>query len=643
MAAVKLPDGRELTVEPGEKARDVAERIGKRLARDAVVAKLDGRVVDLDASVDGGGLFEVVTKDSNEGLEVLRHSTAHAMAQAITELYPGSKLTIGPPIENGFFYDIEVNGKISDDDLPAIEERMREIFRRDLPIVREEVSKAEAEEFYKDNPYKMEIVEALEDGGITIYRQGDFFDLCRGPHVPSTGALGAFKLQNIAGAYWRGSEKNPMLTRIYGTAWSSEKELKAYLRRLEEARARDHRKIGKDLKLFTFSPDVGAGIPLFLPKGEMLRHLMEGYVREVQTRHGYDHVWTGNIANESLYAKSGHLEHYREDMFPPMVDGETSIRLKPMNCPSHMTLYNTEAHSYRELPIRYAEFATLYRYEKSGQLTGLTRVRALTQDDAHVFCTEDQVQEEFARALEIIREVLDTYGFEDYKVRLSLRDRGSDKYVADDEKWARAEEALRQALDAAGIAYEPVAGEAAFYGPKADFMARDVLGREWQLSTIQVDFIQPGRLGCEYVGEDGEAHTPVLLHRAITGTTERFMAVLIEQFGGAFPLWLSPVQAVVIPVADRHLPYARKVQAELLAAAGMRVEVDDSQNSMQKKIRENARQKVPYLLIVGDTEAGEGTVNVRKRGEKTQEAVEVGVFVERARAEIASPGSYGRE
>jgi threonyl-tRNA synthetase len=642
MAAVKLPDGRELAVEPGEKARDVAERIGKRLARDAVVAKLDGRVVDLNAPVDGGGLFEVVTKDSDEGLEVLRHSTAHAMAQAIMELYPGSKLTIGPPIENGFFYDIEVDGKISDDDLPAIEEKMREIVARDLPIVREEVSKAEAEELYKDNPYKMEIVEALEDGDITVYRQGEFFDLCRGPHVPSTGALGAFKLQNIAGAYWRGDEKNPMLTRIYGTAWSSEKELKAYIRRLEEARARDHRKIGRDLKLFTFSPDVGAGIPLFLPKGEMLRHLMEGYVREVQTRHGYDHVWTGNIANETLYAKSGHLEHYREDMFPPMVDGETHIRLKPMNCPSHMTLYNTESHSYRELPLRYAEFATLYRYEKSGQLTGLTRVRALTQDDAHVFCTEDQVQEEFARALEIISEVLDTYGFEDYKVRLSLRDRGSDKYVADDEKWTRAEEALRQALDAAGIAYEPVAGEAAFYGPKADFMARDVLGREWQLSTIQVDFIQPARLGCEYIGEDGEAHTPVLLHRAVTGTTERFMAVLIEQYGGAFPLWLSPVQAVVIPVADRHLPYAREVQARLVAA-DMRVEVDDSQNSMQKKIRENARQKVPYLLIVGDTEAGEGSVNVRKRGEKTQEAVEVGAFVEQARQEIVSRGARGRE
>jgi threonyl-tRNA synthetase len=635
MAAVRLPDGTELEIEPGEKARDVAERIGPRLARDAVVAKLGGRLVDLDAPLDGGGEFEVITRDSAEGLEVLRHSTAHAMAQAILELYPGSKLTIGPPIENGFFYDIEVNGRITDEDLPRIEERMREIVGRDLPVEREEISKAEVERLYADNPYKLEIIQDLEDGDISVYRQGDFFDLCRGPHVPSTGALGAFKLENIAGAYWRGDEKNPMLTRVYGTAWPTEKELKAYLRRLEEAKERDHRRVGKDLGLFTFSPDVGAGIPLFLPKGEMLRHLMEDYVREVQTRHGYDHVWTGHLVSERLYERSGHLEHYREAMYPPMVDGEMRYRLKPMNCPSHMTLFNASVHSYRDLPLRYAEFATLYRYEKSGELTGLTRVRSLTQDDAHIFCTQGQVQEEFARALEIIREVLDTYGFTDYRVRLSLRDPDSAKYIADEEKWTRAEEALREALDAAGIEYEPVLGEAAFYGPKADFMARDVLGREWQLSTIQVDFIQPGRLGCEYVGEDGKAHTPVLLHRAVTGTTERFMAVLIEHYGGVFPVWLSPVQAVVIPVADRHLDYARKVRS-ILADRGFRVEVDDSQNSMQKKIRENARQKIPYLLIVGDAEAREGTVNVRRRSDKKQEATEIEAFVNRVLREVAA-------
>src|SRR5919202_1309663 len=553
MAAVRLPDGKELAIEPGEKALDVAERIGPRLARDAVVAKLNGELIDLDAPLNGGGEFEVVTKSSPEGLEVLRHSTAHTMAQAILEIYPGSKLTLGPPIENGFFYDIEVNGRITDEDLPRIEERMREIIERDLPIEREEVSKSKAESLYADNPYKLEIIEDLEDGDISVYRQGEFFDLCRGPHVPSTGRLGVFKLQNVAGAYWRGDENNPMLTRVYGTAWATQKDLRAYLARVEEAKQRDHRRLGKDLELFTFSSEVGAGIPLFLPKGETLRHLMEGYIREVQTRYGYEHVWTGHLVNERLYATSGHLEHYNDSMFPPMVDGETRYRLKPMNCPSHMTLYNAEAHSYRDLPLRYAEFATLYRYEKSGELTGLTRVRALTQDDAHIFCTEDQVQEEFARALDIVREVLDTYGFADYRVQLSLRDQDSAKYVADEAKWSRAEKELREALDTAGIAYDEEAGEAAFYGPKADFLAKDVLGREWQLSTIQVDFIQPGRLGCEYVGEDGKAHTPVLLHRAVTGTTERFMAVLIEQYGGAFPLWLSPVQAVVIPVADRHL------------------------------------------------------------------------------------------
>jgi threonyl-tRNA synthetase len=633
MAAVRLPDGRRLEVEAGESAREAAARIGERLARDAVVARIDGRTVDLDTPVEGGELFEIVTASSPEGLEVLRHSTAHAMAQAITELYPGSRLTIGPPIQDGFYYDIEVEGRITDEDLPRIEERMREIVDRDLPIAREEVSKAQARSLYEDNPFKRELIDALQEGDITVYRQGDFFDLCRGPHVPSTGRLGEFKLQNIAGAYWRGDESNPMLTRIYGTAWPTRKELKAYLRRLEEARERDHRRIGRDLRLFTFSPDVGAGIPLFLPKGEMLRHLMESYVREVQTRHGYEHVWTGNLVNERLYERSGHLEHYRDAMYPPMVDGETIYRLKPMNCPSHMTLFNADGHSYRDLPLRYAEFATLYRYEKSGELTGLTRVRALTQDDAHVFCTEEQVQGEFGRALAIIREVLDTYGFEDYRVRLSMRDPEGGKYIADDEKWSRAEDALRDALDAAGMAYEEVAGEAAFYGPKADFMARDVLGREWQLSTIQVDFIQPGRLGCKYVGEDGQDHTPVLLHRAVTGTTERFMAVLIEHYAGAFPLWLSPIQAVVIPVSDRHLAYADEVRREL-AEAGLRVEIDDTANSMQKKIRENARQKVPYLLIVGDREAEDRSVNVRGRGEKTQEAMKTGAFVQRVLEEI---------
>lgn len=635
MASVRLPDGKELSVDPGERARDVVEKIGPRLLKDAVVARLDGRLIDLDAPLDGGGDFEVVTGDTTDGLYVLRHSTAHAMAQAITELYPGSRLSIGPPVEDGFYYDIEVNGRISEEDLPRIEERMHEVSQRGLGIYREDVSRQEVEELFRDNPYKLEIIGDLDEDDISVYRQGEFYDLCRGPHVPSTGELGPFKLLSVSGAYWRGEENNTMLTRVYGTAWPTEKQLDAYLKRLEEARERDHRRIGRDLGLFIFSPDTGAGIPMFLPKGEKLRHLMEGYVREIQERHGYEHVWTGHLVNERLYEKSGHLEHYRDSMFPPMEEGETRYRLKPMNCPSHMTLFNARQHSYRDLPVRYAEFATLYRYEKSGELTGLTRVRSLTQDDAHIFCTGEQVQQEFAGALEIIREVLDTYGFTDYRVRLSMRDPGDAKYIADDERWASAEEALRMALENAGVEYEEVPGEAAFYGPKADFMAKDVLGREWQLSTIQVDFIQPARLGCEYVGEDGEAHTPVVLHRAVTGTTERFMAVLIEHYGGAFPVWLSPVQAVVIPVSDRHLEYARKVE-ERLREAGLRSEVDDSPASMQKKIRENSRQKTPYLLILGDSEQESGEVNVRARGEKEQQALLLEEFIRHVRGEVAA-------
>ena len=641
MAAVRLPDGKELPAEPGDRVMDVADRIGSRLAQAALAGKLDGRVVDLQTPVEDGQQIEIVTPQTPDGLYIIRHSTAHAMAQAILELYPGSKLTIGPPIENGFYYDIEVEGRISEDDLPRIEERMREVVARDLPIEREDVSRSEVEAMYGENPYKRELISELPEEGISVYRQGDFFDLCRGPHVPSTGRLGAFKLQSVAGAYWRGDEKNTMLTRVYGTAFASEKELKAHLKQLEEARERDHRRIGRELELFTFSPDVGAGIPLFLPNGEVLRRVMESYVREVQTRHGYDHVWTGHLANERLYEKSGHIEHYSDDMFPAMVDGETRYRLKPMNCPSHMTLFNSRAHSYRDLPVRFAEFATLYRFEKSGELNGLTRVRSLTQDDAHVFCTEDQVQEEFARALAIVREVLDTYEFSDYRVQLSLRDTEGGKYIADEERWSRAESELREALDAAGIPYDVATGEAAFYGPKADFMAKDVLGREWQLSTIQVDFLQPGRLDCEYIGEDDRPHTPVLLHRAITGTTERFMAVLIEHYNGAFPTWLAPVQAVVIPIADRHEEYAGKVRQAMIEG-GFRAEVDDSQQKMQKKIRDNSRKKVPYLLIVGDSEAESGSVNIRRRGEKDQEEVSLEEFLRRVGAEVGTRESYRR-
>jgi threonyl-tRNA synthetase len=616
MAAVRLPDGKELPVEPGERARDVAEKIGK----------------------NGGGDFEVVTRDSAEGLEVLRHSTAHAMAQAVVELYPGSKLTIGPPIENGFYYDIEVNGRITDEDLPRIEEKMREVVGRDLPIKREEISKAEAEELYKNNPYKWEIVCDLEDGDITIYRQGEFFDLCRGPHVPSTGRLGAFKLQNIAGAYWRGDENKPMLTRIYGTAWPTEKELKAHLRSLEEAKARDHRKLGRELNLFSISEEVGPGLILWHPKGAMVRVLIEDFSRKAHLENGYEWVFSPHIGRSGLWETSGHLDFYAENMYSPMdIEGE-DYYAKPMNCPFHIQIFKSRMRSYRDLPKRYAEYGAVYRYERSGVLHGLTRVRGFTQDDAHIFCRPDQVEEEIGDALEFSLFILRTLGLTDFTPYLATR---PEKYVGELEDWDRATEALRKAVESHNVPYQVDKGGGAFYGPKIDLKVNDALGREWQLSTIQFDFNLPERFDLEYIGEDGQAHRPYMVHRALLGSMERFFGVLIEHYNGAFPTWLAPVQAVVIPVADRHLPYAREVGARL-TAEGFRVEVDGAPMSMQKKIRENAKQKIPYLLIVGDAEEGEGTVNVRKRGEKEQEALAIKEFAECMRVEVAAHDSYRR-
>jgi threonyl-tRNA synthetase len=568
-----------------------------------------------------GGVVSV-KEAVHDDLYNLRHSTAHLMAQAVGELFPGVKYAIGPPIEDGFYYDFDLPEPIKEEDLPRIEEKMREIAKRDLKIVREEMPREQARAFEveQDQPYKVELIDDLpEDEVISFYRQGDWIDLCRGPHVPSTGHLKHFKLLHTAGAYWRGNEKNKMLTRLYGTAWFTAQELEDYLNRLEEAKKRDHRKIGRELGLFLFAPeDVGSGIPLFLPKGEILRHTMESYVRDVQTRYGYQHVWTGHLVREDLYKKSGHYDNYADVMFPPMVDEEAhvSFRLKPMNCPSHMTLYNLGGlKSYRDLPLRYAEFATLYRYEKSGELNGLTRVRALTQDDCHIFCTEAQIESEFGLALQLIREVLNRYGFHDYRVRLSLRgEEPGGKYVADDDKWARATAALRSAMDANGVEYEEAPGEAAFYGPKADFLTKDALGREWQISTIQVDFIQPSRLGCKYIDEEGKEQTPVVLHRAVTGTTERFLGVLIEQYAGNFPFWLAPQQVALIPIADRHHAYAAEVRAKL-AEAGFRAEVDARNEKMGKRIREAEVQKVPVMLVMGDRDVENGTVSVRKHGE----------------------------
>jgi threonyl-tRNA synthetase len=547
-----------------------------------------------------------------ERLYRMRHSAAHAMAEAVLEMFPEARFAIGPPIDSGFYYDFELPRSLSPEDLVEIEQRMLAQIKANHEFEHSEVVKGEARGIFAQQPFKLELIDGIAADTVSLYRHDGFLDLCEGPHVATTGQIPPFKLMSIAGAYWRGDEHRPMLQRVYGALFETQQELDEHLEMLDEARRRDHRRLGRELGLFTFSEDIGPGLPLFLPKGETIRHLMETYVREVQTRHGYQHVWTGNVVRAALYVKSGHMEHYRDSMFPLMVDGDDAYALKPMNCPSHMTLYKAQLHSYRELPLRYAEFATLYRYEKSGELGGLTRVRSLTQDDAHIFCTPDQVQDEFARALAVIREVLATYGLTSYYLRLSLRDKGSDKYVQDDERWERAEQALQAALDAAGVDYVPATGEAAFYGPKADFMARDALGREWQLSTIQVDFIQPARLGLEYIGEDGQAHTPVMLHRAVTGATERFLGLLIEHYAGAFPLWLAPVQAMLIPIADRHIDYATTV-LERLQAAGLRPEIDSRSERMNAKIRQAQVDKVPYMLVVGDKEAESDSVSVRLR------------------------------
>ena len=580
----------------------------------------------------------------------LRHSAAHVMAEAVLEEFPEGKIAIGPPIEDGFYYDFELPRPLTPEDLAAIEARMRRIIGEGHAFVYREVSADAARALFAGQPYKVELIDGLAHGldeygethhgdtVISTFKHDTFEDLCRGPHVPSTSDIPAdgFKLLSVAGAYWRGDAEKPMLQRIYGTAWNSKDELDAYLFRVEEAKRRDHRKLGKELGLFFFSEDVGPGLPLFTPKGEWLRYAMESFVRETQTKYGFQHVWTGHMVKEQLYHRSGHYENYSDVMFPPMIDEGVAYRLKPMNCPSHMTLFKEMGlHSYRELPMRFAEFATLYRYEPAGTLSGLTRVRSLTQDDCHVFCTPDQIQQEFSLCLELIREVLAAYQLTDYRVQLSLP-AAEGKFVRDDEKWSKAIAALKLALDANGVAYEAVEGEAAFYGPKADFMAKDALGREWQLSTIQIDFIQPARLGVEYIGEDGQPHTPVLIHRAVTGSTERFMGVMIEHFAGAFPAWLAPVQAMIIPISDeKHGAYGRELKGRF-EAAGLRVEIDESKDRMQAKIRRAQLQKVPYMLIIGGKEQEAGAVAVRLRNGEDLGAMPVADFVERARADIAA-------
>ncbi len=617
---IKLPDGSVREYEAGSSIEDVAASISSGLRKNAVAGKMDGIVVDLSTPLQDGALIEIVTQDTPEGLEVMRHSTAHLLAQAAKRLYGAKevKLGVGPVIEDGFYYDMDLEEPLNPEDLQKIEKEMERIIGENLPIVRKEVSRAEALRVFGElgDPYKLELINALpEDSVITIYEQGEFFDLCRGPHVPSTGKIKVFKLMNVAGAYWRGDSKNKMLQRVYGTAFVKKAQLDEHLHLLEEAKKRDHRKLGKELQMFTFSQLVGQGLPIWLPNGAKLRRTLERYIVDMEERLGYQHVYTPVLGNVELYKTSGHWEHYQEDMFPKMEMDNEELVLRPMNCPHHMMVYKSDMHSYRDLPIRIAELGMQHRYEMSGALTGLHRVRAMTLNDSHIFCRPDQIKEEFARVIQLIMTVYKDFGIHDYRFRLSYRDpQDTEKYFQNDEMWEMSQRMLREVVESLDMPFYEAEGEAAFYGPKLDVQIRTALGKEETLSTVQLDFLLPERFELEYVGDDGQKHRPVVIHRGILGTMERFTAFLLENFAGALPLWLSPVQVKVIPVSNAFEDYAKEV-AEKLQFAGISVEPDLRNEKLGYKIREAQLEKIPYMFIVGENEKNAGAVSVRKRGE----------------------------
>ena len=630
---VQLPDGSQKEVPDNATVADVAASIGKRLAKDAIAGKVNGKVVDVYAKVPNGAKVEIVTPKSEAGLDTIRHSTAHLMAMAVQELFPGTQVTIGPVIENGFFYDFGTDRPFSDEDLRRIEEKMSEITKRDLPIRREEWSRDQAIKVFNDigEKYKVEIIKSIPGNEtLSVYRQGEWFDLCRGPHVPSTGRLGAFKLLSVAGAYWRGDEHNAMLQRIYGTAWSDPKELEDYLKRIEEAKARDHRKLGKELGLIHFST-LAPAMPIFLPKGAVIYNELVDFVRGFYRRDGYKEVVTPLVWDTELFHQSGHYEHYKENMFFTEVE-EREYALKPMNCPGDIQIYAMERHSYRDLPIRLANFSRLHRYERSGVTHGLTRVRSFAQDDAHLFITPEQIQPEIERELNLIKEIYDTFGFSDVRINLSTR---PEKRMGTDAMWDAAESALEQAMKKNGLQYHVNAGDGAFYGPKLDFQVTDAIGRPWQLGTVQLDYSQPENFKLTYVGADNAEHRPVMIHRAILGSLERFIAIIIEHFAGAFPVWLAPVQATVLPLSEKFVDYANDV-ARTLRAKGLRVEVDESNEKLGAKIRQAQLQKVPYMLVVGEKEASAGTVSLRTRTGGDQGSMSIDQFVSQAKQRIDS-------
>ena len=618
---------------------DIATSISEGLARNVLAAKVNNEVWDANRPIESDATLQLLTWKDELGKSTFWHSSAHLMAEALEALYPGVKFGIGPPVDLGYYYDIDLGDRtLTADELPAIEEKMIELAREKNEYIRKEISKADAIDYFtkKNDEYKLELLQDLKDGDITFYQQGNFVDLCRGPHIPSTDKIKAVKLTNIAGAYWRGDEKNKMLTRVYGITFPQQKELKEYLVMMEEAKKRDHRKLGAELELFTFSEKVGAGLPLWLPKGTIVRNRLQNFLRKEQAKRGYQEVMSPHIGKKELYVTSGHYDKYGEDSFQPIHtprEGEEFL-LKPMNCPHHCEIYGHKPHSYKELPIRIAEFGTVYRYEQSGELHGLSRVRGFTQDDAHIFCTPDQVQDEFLNVLELTKLVLEKAGFKEFKAQISLRDLSKpEKYLGDPENFAKAEQAIIDAVAEAGLEAEQVPGEAAFYGPKLDFMIKDAIGRTWQLGTIQVDYNLPERFKLEYIGADNQPHRPVMIHRAPFGSMERFISILIENTTGKLPLWLAPDQFAILPIGEGHIPYAKEVLATL-EAADLSGYIDDRNETIGRKIRDTEMKKVPYMLLVGDKEMEEGKVALRVQGEGDKGVITVENFAGQLREEI---------
>ena len=633
---LKFPDGAIKEFPKGTTTEDVAASISPGLRKKAIAGQLDNQLVDLKAPLEQDGAIAIVTPGSDEALEVLRHSTAHLLAQAVKRLFKDVKLGVGPVIENGFYYDIDSPEPITAEDLIAIEKEMKKIINENIEIVRHNVSRAEAFDKFKEDEYKIELLEAIaEDDQVSIYEQGEFFDLCRGVHVPSTGKLKEFKLLSIAGAYWRGNSDNKMLQRIYGTAFFTKEELAAHMKMLEEAKERDHRKIGKELDLFMNSQKVGQGLPMWLPKGATIRRIIERYIVDKEVKLGYDHVYTPVMGSVELYKTSGHWDHYQENMFPVMSMDNEDLVLRPMNCPHHMMIFKNGIHSYRNLPMRIAELGTMHRYELSGALTGLQRVRGMTLNDAHIFVRPDQIKDEFKRVVQLVIDVYKDFDLNDYSFRLSYRDpEDKEKYFDDDNMWNKAQGMIKEAMDELELSYFEAEGEAAFYGPKLDVMVKTALGKEETLSTVQLDFLLPERFDLSYIGEDGKQHRPVVIHRGVVSTMERFVAFLIEEYKGAFPTWLAPVQVQVIPVSNEvHFDYAKGV-IEKLQAAGLRIDMDDRDEKLGYKIREAQMQKIPYMLVLGDKEVESGFVNVRKYGEQNSESISFDEFLSRIQQEI---------